>query len=171
MKFDFEVQHWPGRNNMVAYALYRLQSDRMDEIVIDKNIPECKIQHIEGPSSVDTINGIEGDTPPKSTSDGFIRDQHTDASCRTLVYEIDNNYSFYLTNDKRVLSRPLRTISAVRHVIQASIRQSVPYHAHDPKLAGHLGRRRMYDTMRRLIYWQHMTNDGYTYIETFVDNC
>lgn len=70
--------------------------------------------------------------------------------------QIDDSNSQYLIYDKIVLSRYSRLDGPVQNVVQASFRQAVLYHAHDPKLVGHPGRRRLYNTVIRLFNWLHI---------------
>lgn len=59
-------------------------------------------------------------------------------------------------------------MSTVDGVIQAMVTGTLCAHMqyleHHLSIAGNLGQRRMYDTLRKEYYWSHMANDGYTTI-------
>ena len=56
---------------------------------------------------------------------------------------------------------------AIQRLVPENLRQRILKMAHYPRLAGHPGSRRMYDTLRRDFYWPNMAND----VATLVRNC
>lgn len=91
MEIDFEVQHWPKLENMVADALSRLQSNHMEESYPGEGISERYVKHVDGTLLVHAFNSIEEDSQPKPTIDDFIKEQRKDGTCRILVKQIDDN--------------------------------------------------------------------------------
>lgn len=64
------------------------------------------------------------------------------------------------------LVRSSPTDSRVQRLVTAKLRERMFHLSHYPTLAGHLGSRKMYDTMRRSLYWPHMANDEYKTLDS-----
>lgn len=96
MKFDFvQVQYRPGKKNMVADALLRLQSYRMDESYLDEDIPNCYVEYVEDIFSVDIVKSSRNDDSRKKTINDLIRKQRKDDSCRILMNRVNDSNSSY----------------------------------------------------------------------------
>ena len=89
----------------------------------------------------------------------MVAEQASDAFCQAKAATVGHSASDFFYDRHGVLVRRSTLDGALQAVVPSSLRPRVLNMAHYPKLAGHPGTRRMYDTMRRSFYWPLMAND------------
>lgn len=110
---------------MVVDDLLWLQSDHMDEIHLDEDIPECYVKYIVGIFSVDIFKSSRDNTPRKPMINNLMKEQQKDTTCQILMNQLVNNDRPYLLDDNTVLSRRSGLYGAVQHYKPMSLRQSI----------------------------------------------
>lgn len=168
MKFNFDTQHRFGWKKMIADGLWRLSCELMNDTDLDKDLAECYIEHFNAIIMENAVTDIvpdvtaehdEHNAPHKPPIDVILEEQKKDSLCQDLFKQLDDTDSLYLPNQHGILSRRYRPDGSTPQVIPAILRSAILYHSLDPWLAGHTGRRQMYDTTRRFFYFPHMAKD------------
>lgn len=169
MALCFEIQHSPGRKNMVADALSRLQTEVMDDADFDKDLPDQydkNIGDVTGEAKEIHENTF---SPKKSAFSALVREQNVNPLCQELSKLANIPKGRYSPDEHGVLTRRLRVYGALQQITPTTLRPALLYYGNDQLLAGHLGGRRMYNTMRWFYHWPHMANDFYTYVQKCLD--
>ncbi len=98
------------------------------------------------------VNAVEEDTQHASISiEEYIEEQASDAWCRLIGAIVDAGPTTRLKRDDRGL---LVRIDLSHQVgVHPALRSRVLHLAHYPRLSGHPGTTRMYQTLRREFYW------------------
>ncbi len=104
------------------------------------------------------VNAVEEDTlhAPIST-EGYIEEQPSDALCRLIGTKVDAGLMTRFKRDDRRLLVRIALIDLSHQVVVPPVRRPRVLHlAHYPRLSGHPGTMRMYQTLRREFYWPSM---------------
>jgi transposase InsO family protein len=94
--------------------------------------------------------------------------QQEDDSCQTLMKDTLNDHSkFYIeqADGKPLLYRQAIDPEHKRVYVPDSIRQRIMHLAHYPKISGHPGAKKMFNTLGQDFYWPTMVADVYEYVK------
>jgi Integrase zinc binding domain len=94
------------------------------------------------------------------------REQAADPWCRTLISSRDA-YSLFDLNDTGIVVRKAPLDGAEQIVVPPSLRPRILHLEHFPRVAGHPGVTRMFRSIRRHYFWEHMASD----VANTVMNC
>jgi RNase H-like domain found in reverse transcriptase/Integrase zinc binding domain/Integrase core domain len=93
-------------------------------------------------------------------------EQAADTWCRTLILSRDA-YSLFDLNAAGILVRKAPLDKAEQIVVPPSLRHRILHFEHFPRVAGHPGVTRMFRSIRRHYFWEHMASD----VANTVNNC
>jgi len=108
------------------------------------------------------------------TAQEIILGQAEDAFCKERLKELDvlsppdpkwSRQAFFFREKNGLLFRHSVYPRETRVVIPEALTQRLIRYQHQSVLAGHPGSRRMYDTLRRYVYWLTMVVDVYKHVE------
>ena len=102
--------------------------------------------------------------------DEMLSEQAADEYCQWARREMDRHtqgVSPFAINQHGVLTRRSNLDGSLQVIVPVSLRQRLLQIAHNASTAGHPGRAKLYQTMRRAFYWPSMTVD----IHHLVENC
>lgn len=94
------------------------------------------------------------DSASMKTKAEIVKNRSGDVYCRNIWLMVGTN-STWLFNKIGLLCRKWTVDDSIKIIVPQKYRVAVPNHAHHPKLEGHPGARRMFDSERRLYYWPH----------------
>ncbi|CAN8067637.1 unnamed protein product [Agarophyton chilense] len=95
------------------------------------------------------------------TLEELIQEQAEDEYCKSVRKDVGNGITLFDINRYGVLIRHSPLDGALQKVVPRSLVPCVLYLSHYPRLEGHPGGTRMYNTLRRDFYWPQMANDVY----------
>jgi len=100
--------------------------------------------------------------PEPITVEEWLTEQSSDSLCQQLQREIDQKKTErYRLNPQGILVRTLPLEETTQVVVPESLRPRILLSYHQAAVAGHPGVRRMYDTLRKGLYWPSMIVDVY----------
>ena len=186
-EFEFDIVHRAGIKHQAADALSRLETTSTDETELRDEIPtlteddkppttvlacfDCDELDLNDETCVctttDTDENDSDGLPSMITDEEFIKQQAEDEYCKEAAKSVGLPGSAFSIDKHGFLVRIAPLDGAVQKVVPASLKDRILKLGHFPPLSGHPGQRRMYDTMRRSLYWQHMAND----INNTVERC
>ena len=137
----FSLEQNTTRNELKGLKTLRLFcNDEADTNALRKSdVPRC--QRDDEPIRFDTLK----------------KEQGTDPDCISYQSKIGTQGCKFIVNDDGVLVR--KTFDRNQQVVvPKSLRQRVLYLAHETVTSGHVGVTKMYDTLRRQLYWTSMYN-------------
>ena len=172
-EFDFDVEHRAGIKHQAADALSRMTTTGLDTTPLGDDIPcftaDTDFQNPTPPCRGTTFRlpGIpevlavpeEGSALIPVTVSEILTGQAQDPYCRAMTSEVGKVGSHFEVNRVGLLCRKAPVDGSLQVVIPQSLRARVLYLSHYPRLQGHPGSTRMYETMRRDYYWPHMASD------------
>ena len=139
-EFDFEIVHRPGKSNVVADALSRLNKIEVQELGTVK----------KGVKREDLFKGLE---------QAYKNDKETKRILENLDTEKDfcvvQNKIFYTGKGRMQLYLP-----------QGDIRDFILNECHDSRYAGHLGMKKTEELVQRDFYWPTLHQDVTSYVHT-----
>ena len=172
-EYDFVVEHRAGIKHQAADALSRLETTGLDTSTLRDEIP-CYVvdEDVQGdvlspggatplyPGNPDVMTLVqeEAEILPV-TQDDLIREQKTDPYCKAMMGEVGKSGTQFEVNQYGLLCRRAPLDGSIQIVVPASLRARISFLSHYPRLQGHPGTSKMYETMRRLYYWPHMASD------------
>ena len=153
LSYRFDMVHKPGKSIPHADSLSRYPTAAVNTINVDNDIQaQVKREQQLDTFSKAVISGLQDSS--NATPDIIaVKDQYT-LSTSGLLYHIDR-------------SRRGDTIEQL--YVPASLRTTICKSIHDDTLAGHLGFKKSFDTLRLHYYWPTMHKDLESYIETCPD--
>jgi len=166
-EYTYEIRHKPGKNHKVAHALSRLPAEGLDSTPLDEDIPVLAVETraSDAPEAVS-----QADAPMRArTAQEIILGQAEDAFCQERMNELDalslpdpkwSRQSFFFREKDGLLCRHSVYEREIHVVISEALKQCLLRYQHQSVLAGHLGSQRMYDILRRYVYWPSMVVDG-----------
>lgn len=95
-----------------------------------------------------------------STENELIFKQVRDSYCKATSLQLDHNSEFPASHCK-LLMRRSTVDKATQIVVLASLRNYILRLAHHPSIAVQPGQSKLYDMLRRKMFWPHMANDLY----------
>ena len=172
-EFDYSVEFRPGIKNQAPDALSRLPTDGTDKTPLKDDIPVLAINITKDQErSIEDMCDDELDQenfaqhpPPEPQNDDpieretFINEQRNDVECNQYANFVGLPGSQFVYDREGYLSRVSKVDGALQRVVPRSLRIRLLYLAHYPRLQGHPGARRMYDSLRQDFYWRFMAND------------
>ena len=185
-EYDYEVIYKPGRSHALADGPSRLSTLGLDESHFDDDIP-CLPRNSKAlfKSSVPGSNRSEWPTPKTEVNsillterdaqkcpisiDEMISEQSSDDYCQWARRNMDiaQGNSPFAINQHGVLVRKSKLDGSLQIIVPTTLRARLLDIAHSAPIAGHPGRAKMYQTLRRQFYWPSMTVD----IHHQVENC
>ena len=139
-EFDFEIVHWPGKSNVVAAALSKLNNIEVQELGIVK----------KGVKREDLFKGLE---------QAYKNDKETKRILENLEAEKDfcviQNKLFYTGKGRMQLYLP-----------QGQIRDFILQECHDTRYSGHLGIKKTQELIQRDFFWPTLHQDVTSYVQT-----
>ena len=186
-EYDYEIVYKPGKTHALADGPSRLLTKGLDKSHFDDEIP-CLPRYSpalfkanknradrsvwpQPQTVVDTVLLTKRDhmrTP--ILIDEMLSEQAADEYCQWARRQMDHHpqgTSPFAINQHGVLIRKSNLDGSLQVVVPASLRQRLLDIAHSAPTAGHPGRAKLYQTMRRVFYWPSMTVD----IHHKVENC
>ena len=171
-EYTYEIRHMPGKNHEVADALSRLPTVGLDSTPLDEDIPFLAVQ-------TRASDALETSSPAEApigalTAQEIILGQAEDAFCKERLKELDvlsppdpkwSGQAFFSGERNGLLCRHSVYGRKTQVVIPEALKQRLLRYQHQSVLAGHPGSRRMYDTLRRYVYWPTMVVDVYKHVE------
>ena len=172
-EFDFDVEHRAGVKHQAADALSRMETTGLDTRPLGDEIPcfttvsdipgeglPCRgvTVRLPGIPEVLAVPQEESGLIPVTVSE-ILQGQREDSYCRAMTSEVGKAGSHFEVNRIGLLCRKAPVDGSLQVVIPQSLRARVLYLSHYPRLQGHPGATRMYETMRRDYYWPHMASD------------
>jgi len=169
---NYEVRHKPGKDHKVADALSRLPTEGLDILPLDEDIP---VLAIETRASDAVKEALPEEAPIGAVSArDIILGQAEDAFCQARLKELDalsppdttwSRQAFFFREKNGLLCRRSMYGRETQVVIPEALKKRLLIHQHQSVLAGHPGSRRMYNTLRRYVYWPTMAVDVYKHVE------
>jgi len=175
-EFDFEVKYRPGIKNVVPDSLSRLTTTGDDKTLLDEEIPTLLVDNqITSEEDEESFLPLGWDSswtcnvisttdliPEPITVEEWLTEQSSDSLCQQLQREIDQKKTErYRLNPQGILVRTLPLEETTQVVVPESLRPRILLSYHQAAVAGHPGVRRMYDTLRKGLYWPSMIVDVY----------
>jgi len=171
-EYTYEIRHKPGKDHKVADALSRLPEEGLDSTPLDEDIPVLAVETRES----DALEAASPAAAPLGalTAQEIILGQAEDAFCKERMKELDvlsppdpkwSRQAFFFREKNGLLCRHSVYGREIQVVIPEALKQRLRRHQHQSVLAGHPGSRRMYDTLRRYVYWPTMVVDVYKHVE------
>ena len=181
-EFDFEVAYKKGAKNTIADALSRLETEGETPSLRPEDDLPCFPQQRPPASSNTEQRPVSRDNKgavctiaadPSSVEtisiEEFVTEQSTDPFCaqqRKLLDAApeDAKPSHYTINEEGLLVRESPLDRAKQIVVPQALQPRLMHLQHVPPIAGHVGGRRMYATMRQHFYWPLMASDTYNFV-------
>ena len=158
-EYDFTIQHVPGDTNTVADALSRRPDMRP--------LPQAAAAANCAATVVDISRVVDLLAAARATDADYqeLYDRVTDplAAARAPGYTVGEDGLIYYDVGS---SEPGTEYEPRRLYIPASLRSQLIYEAHDAASAGHLGRLKTTEKLRRRFYWPKMRGSVEHYIRT-----
>ena len=136
-EFDFNIVHKPGKSNVVADALSRL------------NVLDCGV----------TTSAQHGDQLWKNLSKEYKKDAKTNE-----MFEKIEAYPGFTISQGKLYHTGLGRMQL--YVPEGTCRTMVLRECHDARYAGHLGIRKTTDLLQRDFYWPTLVQDVEEYVKT-----
>ena len=147
-EYVFVIHHRKGYANTQADTLSRLPSTGHTTVPVDMEIPCYAVQ-----------KGTDSNPSERIDIHEMLREQERDPFCQRVrkTMDQDRRSAFRENPTTGVLERllPSHTAVVVPYALQARILRM----EHAPLAAGHVGGKRMYETMRKHYYWPRMALD------------
>ena len=184
-EYDFEIVYKPGKTHALADGPSRLLTRGLDKSHFDDEIP-ClpryskalfKAKANEAGRSVwaqpqtvvNTVLLTRRDHMSSPISiDEMLSEQAADDYCQWARKQMDHHTQGtcpFAINQHGVLTRKSNLDGSLQVIVPASLRKRLLDIAHDAPTAGHPGRAKLYQTMRRVFYWPSMTVDIHHKVE------
>jgi len=171
-EYTYEIQNKPGKDRKVADALSRLPTEGLDSTPLDEEIPFLAVE-------TRASDAREAASPAEApmgapTAQEIILGQAEDAFCKERFKELDvpsppdpkwSRPAFFFREKNGPLCRHSVYRRETQVVIPEALKQRLLRYQHQSVLACHNGSRRMYDTIRRYVYWFTMVVDVYKHVE------
>jgi len=171
-EYTYEIRHEPGKDHKVADALSRLPTEGLDSTPLDEDIPVLAIE-------TRASDALEVASPAEApmgalTAQEIILGQAKNAFCKERLKELDvlsppdprwSRQAFFFREKNGLLCRHSVYGWETQVVIPEALKQRLLRYQHQSVLSGHPGSRRMYDTLRRYVYWATMVLDVYKHVE------
>ena len=171
--------HRAGIKHQAPDALSRLDTDAFDAQPLQDDLPVFSIdvtQPLEDPDLYptadpprDQLDVIETTvlaiTPVKDIDkraisiEELLAAQKQDRSCQRYAHTVGCPGSQFTFDHAGILTRISKIDGALQKVLPASLQPRAIYLGHYTPLSGHPGSRRMYDSLRRELYWPFMASD------------
>ena len=139
-EFDFEIVHRPGKSNVVADALSRLNNMEVQELGTVK----------KGIKREDLFRGLK---------QAYEKDKET----KMIVENLDTKKDFCVIQDKLFYTGKGRM---QLYLPQGEYRDFILAECHDSRYAGHLGMKKTEELIQRDFYWPTLHQDVTSYIQT-----
>jgi len=144
----------------------------LDSTPLDEDIPVLAIETRES-------DALEAASPAEAhmgalTAQEIILGQAEDAFCKELLKELDvlsppdpkwSRKAFFFREKNGLLCRHSVYGRETQVIIPEALKQRLLRYQYQSVLAEHPGSRRMYDTLRRYVYWPTMVVDVYKHVE------
>lgn len=145
-EYHFDIEHIPGKNNVVADALSRRADYALSAIVS------------VGPD-IEFMNELK---------ESARNDKRYQTVSETIGHGQKSNF---VTENGLLYFYPANQEHVKRLYIPAGrLRQRLLYEAHDVSVCGHLGRDKTLERLQRYYYWPGMSADAHLYVKT-CPNC
>ena len=156
----------------MADVLSRLPTERLDTSLLDEDIPVLAVET--------RASDVLQEASPEEASMGtvtareIILGQAENAFCQARLKELDARpppdptwirQAFFFREKNELLCRRSVYELETQIVIPEALKKRFLTHQHQPVLAGHPGSRKMYNTLRRYVYWPTMVVDVYKHVE------
>ena len=139
-EFDFEIVHRPGKSNVVADALSRLNNIEVQDLGVVK----------KGVKREDLFKGLE---------QAYKNDKETKRILENLDAEKDfcviQNKIYYMGKGRLQLYLPI-----------GELRDFILNECHDSRYAGHLGMKKTEELVQRDFFWPTLHQDVTSYVQT-----
>jgi len=171
-EYTYEIRRKPGKDHKVADALSRLPTEGLDSTPLDEDIPVLAVE-TRASDALDAASPAEAPLGAL-TAQEIILGQAEDAFCKELLKELDVlsppdpkwiRQAFFFKEKNGLLCRHSVYGRETQVVIPGVLKQRLLRYQAQSVLAGHPGSRRMYDTLRRYVYWPTMVVDVYKHVE------
>ena len=162
-EFSFEIQYKPGKINQAADALSRMRTTGDDQAALDLDVPCLLVekaskvfQSISVPKAGPTLKEIP--LEPLGIAE-LIAGQAGDDICRSLLEK------GRVSEDERGLLVRVSPLDGAHQVlVPEKLQPRCLALFHLPRVSGHAGSTKMYDQMRRVVYWTRMAADVSDYV-------
>ena len=152
--------------------LSRLPTEGLDTAHLDEDIPVLAVE-------TRARDALKKATPKAAPMEALsardiILGQTEDACCQAMLKELDalsppdptsSQRAFFSQEKNGLLCRRSMYGRETRVVIPEALEKRLLNHQHPSVLAWHPGLRRMYNTIRRCVYWPTMVVDVYKHVE------
>ena len=139
-EFDFEIVHRPGKSNVVADALSRLNNIEVQELGTVK----------KGIKREDLFRGLK---------QAYQKDKET----KMILENLDTKKDFCVIQDRIFYTGKGRM---QLYLPQGEYRDFILAECHDSRYAGHLGMKKTEELIQRDFYWPTLHQDVTSYIQT-----
>ena len=140
-EFDYEIVHKPGKSNVVADALSRVDT-----------IECCAISEVH--HGLKLFQGLEQEYKQDEETQKILEESEAHPEYKILQNKI------YLPSDGRMRL----------YIPKGEVRNSIMSELHDSRYAGHLGIKRTIDLVKRDFYWPTLEKEVTDYVKT-CDEC
>ena len=185
-EYDFEIVYKPGKTHALADGPSRLLTKGLDKSNFDDEIP-CLPRYSQALFKA-KVNGTDHSVWPQPHTvvstvmltrrdhmrspisiDELLSEQAADEYCQWARRQLDHHTQGtcpFAINQHGVLIRRSNLDGSLQVVVPATLRKRLLDIAHDAPTAGHPGRAKLYQTMRRVFYWPSMTVDIHHKVES-----
>jgi len=171
-EYNYEIRHKPGKDRKVTDALSRLPTEGLDTSPFYEHIPVLDVET----RASDALKEASPEEAPMGalSARDIILGQAEDAFCQDRLKELDalsppdptwNRHAFFFLEKNGLLCRRSMYGRETQVVVAEALKKRLLIHQHQSVLDGHPGSRRMYNTLRRHVYWPTMVVDVYKHVE------
>ena len=153
-EYDFVVKFRPVLKNQPADGLSRIVTSGHDYGELENEVHCVVVKH------------DEEDFEPIDCEE-LMKEQQLDVYCQSLLQRMEKIESEYSVDDRGLMVRRDPKTDRTQIYIPESLRERIMTLGHYPQIAGHPGGTRMYQNLRREVFWPRMAIE----IHQFVQNC
>lgn len=167
LEYGFSVVHRPGAYYQAADAMSQIPKMKYqeDDDSGDEAFPTMDISS-ENHRKNSPLLHVDDDPLPMPSEQKVMMAQTEDELCRNIRKMVCDEPSWFF-NQQKPPCRRITVDGITQVVVLQSYRGAVLYKAHYPKLARHLGVRRIYDSLRRKLYCPRLPTDEYRKVSKY----
>jgi len=171
-EYNYDIHHKPGKDHKVADALSRLPTEGLDTSPLDGDILVLAVE-TRASDALKEASPEEAHLGDLSARE-IILGHAEDAFCQARLKKLDalsppdpswSQQEFFFREKNGLLCRRSMYGRETQVVIPNALKKRLLIHQHELVQDGHPGSGRIYNTLRRYVYWPTMVVDVYKHVE------